>query len=414
MTLRVIPMLDPIVQPIRNVIAGQVFNWGAGVNGFGAGYSRTQFPRDSPDGPPGGGTYTRATVATANTPTAGVDLFTFNGGNFGISTFAMSFPESRIGVPWSIATWVRSNIAQTVRLQAQGIAYAAGSTIKIGPDVTLIPGVWTPLVVENWSAQPHVNPCLGCRIDVDLGQNTRLPWGVSDWLDVSRPVAVQSATMPSPFPDGSFPGWRWLGGTDASESVGYPYTLESVGGQPVATNSTPGSSVPTPGLSEIDGRTLYVVHDTVVPVSDSQAIAIVGAAANQYNQNGVVGSMAYRHNTGGGTVLRVMNRANSLTGSIQFVSSPGATNGTGRHVGVSWMLDGDLGFGVMQDGTVDAVATQVSSGGLANPTLGLSVAGAASSPVIAHLFKGVHNRETRLRITAWLARKYGSPIPAGY
>ena len=53
--------------------------------------------------------------------------------------------------------------------------------------------------------------------------------------------------------------------------------------------------------------------------------------------------------------------------------------------------------------------------GLRNPgSLSLAAADTHTAPIMTWLFLGEHSTETRKRVTAWLARKYGSPIPSGY
>jgi hypothetical protein len=204
--------------------------------------------------------------------------------------------------------------------------------------------------------------------------------------------------------------WRLIGWLARQTGVTPP--LEEIAGSPLARNTTANSTVTFAAPAATAGRTLYAAHNTT-DSTQATAFAIAGTGGTVLGvaTTGVQGSMIYRHNN----ASSVANRAQS--NSTATITAPNTSvGGNGLHVGCAWMLEGDLGYGVMLDGNADTVVAQAASGGMPTGTnnLTLNAATASDAPLAAYIFAGTHDRITRLRIIAWLARRYGATPPAGY
>lgn len=211
---------------------------------------------------------------------------------------------------------------------------------------------------------------------------------------------------PTDYANGNYPGWRWDGVANRSESVGPPYKLDSIAGPPLATVSVPGTQSAATNLGPYEGRTLYVVHDTIDTVSENYSLAYVTVG-------GVgEGGMIIRTRTAGSNFFET--RAQNVGGSIQTPNVVGART-VGRHVTVGSLSDGATSVVTMIDGTLGTPQPLTAANGqLANPVLGLGAVGPSDIPIYAIAYRGEHDATTKKRVTAWLARRYGSTIPAGY
>jgi hypothetical protein len=414
-------VLDLASQPVRNLVPNPRCTVNAtGWNGAGSNGTRTNTRVAS--GGPSDDAFFRiawtagATISTASTP----DFAQIGSPSWGGQTLGAVTPVTP-GRPYFLSIMVRPSRPMTLCIQAQGIIGNgpgpiastngnASDTSGRGPATLCPANVWTLLSV--WAVPGATTAAI--RMDVDMlndgtGTYTTNP---GDTLDLARAMLVEGVTS-AVYADGDTPGWRWTGAAGASVSVGYPYTLESVAGAPLAVNTVPNSTVNYAAPAATSGRTLYVVHDTTdTTPTGTFAFGGCGATSLTPSSIGVTGSMVYRHNG-----ANIANRGQSMSGSALAAGTGALTpESLGRHVGVGWMIEGDLGFGAMIDGRGDATVSQAASGGMPTGTSNLCLAG-ASAPgvgVVAYLFAGQHDRTTRLRVSAWLARRYGSAIPAGY
>jgi hypothetical protein len=237
--------------------------------------------------------------------------------------------------------------------------------------------------------------------------------GVGHSTEIIGVGLFDAYAYPAEVHDGNTPGWRWLGAAGAAESVGYPYTLESIAGRPYATAgaspATGSTTVTTGAPAPLQGRTIYSVYQ----VADlAGSFPIVGQWAG----------------AGGVTVegsLRVQHYGTDNSNTGYRVDTTGATNqagptGTGmRTVGrhVSGLTVND-GLTQARHWVDDATATRVLTPGTGMPwatTGSLSSVGSASGVTLLTVaYDREHNDETMRRVMAWLARRYGAPVPAGY
>ncbi len=201
---------------------------------------------------------------------------------------------------------------------------------------------------------------------------------------------------------GTLPGWRWAGDAWASESVGWPYTLESIAGRPLASlyRAATAQSV----ALDLPGDTLLSMYG-------------VGARRGQPFLN--------------------LARAQTATARQALVLQESSAT-AGQAVAGFGQLDPAVTAYARASGTVTddpivlgAVRVSPTSGRLLYGTGASVVAPTGSLPEriasfrhvsaatadqwdAVHLYAGAHNDETGRRIMAWLARRYGAPVPAGY
>lgn len=395
MSMRIIPMLDQRVQPFSNLFpsaaTGRV---GSGGSGGLPNVTVTQIAAglDGFQGQP----YRRLTFAAAATGTPGTDLISFDPSNFGISTLGMSVP-TQVGLPYSFAIPVRCTFAQRVRPQAQGITATSGGTVKTGSDVTIIPNVWNILPLEAWIG---LTPTVGLRLDVDLGSSA-LEWPAGAIFEVGLPFLYQRDTLPEVLQNGSSPGWRWLGTPFASESVGYPYTLESISGQPTVANTTIGT-IGAP--AQPNGQPL-----TIISLFENKLPGTIGAWANIVNNGGAVLS---RSASSPDLFARFSFAPNSTLDRAFVVPNFLATPGL-KTVGFSSSGDSARMSLVAGDASQSYVPPNVVS--REGTTFGVNNYNNADFRAIhTLLFYREFNHATMYQLCAWLARKHGSPIPAGY
>lgn len=360
------------------------------------------------DGPPGTGiaTYGRATVT----------------GSAGVSRSALGFhlcenPEVAApsltnlvaiaaGEQYVVSTFFRSSAACTVRLTlrfASGAGTWLAGALNRTFDVTAASGEWVRLVLTG--AAPA--GAIGFASHVVAIET--VPLGTT--LDCTGLAQHRNtATDPGAYLDGDYPGWRWTGTAGASESVGYPYTLESIAGQPLAAITYPTLASGVLPLGAFDARTLYVVHDVIDTASVQAPLATVGSAV------AVTAAGRFGIRTGAAAANTIETRVQHVGGAFQTVPILNVRT-AGRHVSAAAVNDGVTTVTAMTDGvlpnapTVRAVAA---ASGMETGSLRLPAATTSDAPVHALVYKGEHNVETQRRITAWLARQYGAPVPAGY
>lgn len=207
--------------------------------------------------------------------------------------------------------------------------------------------------------------------------------------------------------DGDSQGWRWTGTPHASESIGYPSTLEGIAGAPLASLTAAGSSAPL-GLGGYEGRTLYVVHDVLSLASQSFAPAQIGKNWR--------GGLAVRMEQADSA--RLTARVETLLPDTEIKFAIQNTARTiGRHVSVGTVAEGVTSASAVVDNSSEVRIAVNPGSGLSTGVdciLVLAAPTANDVPIAAYAFQGEHDLVTRRRILAWLARRYGAPVPAGY
>lgn len=226
----------------------------------------------------------------------------------------------------------------------------------------------------------------------------RFPGVAIDGTADMKVLHIVENALPPPFPlSGDTPGWRWRGAAGASESVGYPYTLEAIAGRPVWLAENVPAALTVYPLNITGPYTVATVQKLTAPASAD------GMWETQPNRN--------RRLLGSPTAMQ-----------------PGANNGAGVP-STSMAVDtstwhtyivrtNDTNVDPVTDGVVRTPANL--SPILPAATNGIRI-GSRDSAVfpsvataVAAVWPAYLNDETSKRVTAWLARRYGTPIPAGY
>lgn len=247
----------------------------------------------------------------------------------------------------------------------------------------------------------------------DIGYTTSLNqlWLVGDMLDGTGLVINNDTAVVRPYSDGTYPGWKWTGLTDGSESVGFPYALESIAGRPAAINTVPGSTVAVPGtMGPMQGRTLYTIFDSLTAGAPTMSGPLGFLGTSNANQ---AGCFYVRYLPSANANLDSVIRP--VSGVASFAQAPNA-HALGRRISALTVTDGITNMSHCVDGAADVVTPTITAGTglLTVNNLILDVNTVDYKPVAVYVFAAYHNRQTRLQVTAWLARKYGGTIPSGY
>lgn len=217
-----------------------------------------------------------------------------------------------------------------------------------------------------------------------------------------------------PYADGGTPGWRWTGTAGASESVGYPYTLESIAGRPLAVNTATGTSVAVPDLPPLQGRTLYAVYDVADTTANYISLALLSDTSGAGSLPTVGGARLQLQASG---VEGVGSRVDTANGSVNASLSRNGfgLRAVGRHTASLALADGMTKQTFRGDGVGAASGTLTPGGGLAFSPGGSRLAVTVGAGMqAAYVFDREHDEQTARRVMAWLARQYGATIPAGY
>lgn len=236
----------------------------------------------------------------------------------------------------------------------------------------------------------------------------------SNWL--VRNVGIYTGRVdPGLHCDGDTPGWRWLGAVNASESAGYPYTLESIVGSPLADITRVGSSGELP-LGQLEGRSTYLVVERTAGMPDNTSVVFGNVIPATANVSGFV-----RTDKTSGTSRYTFRPQFQGGGGAAAVYALQSTEGVvGMNVLAIAVSDNMTNAALQVNGGIPSVTRSGMDGGQGYPTSGISTADVNQGGTVYEKpwrmlhYRGFHNEETRRRVSAWLARKYGTPIPAGY
>lgn len=357
-------------------------------------------------GGPDGGSYVRRTWTGTATSTPGADILTYGQSVWGGQGLPSTIPLVA-GRTYTLAVKVRPSRDARLRLNPQSITGSGGGTgIPNGPDTLCPANVWTRL------AATFIAPTGASAVRLDVDNAAVAPtaaWDIGDTLDAAQVLAMEGAD-PGIYMDGDTPGWAWLGTPGESISEGYPYTLESIAGPPGEVRITPGttaSSEATQPSDPLGGRTLYAVLDVINSTSGFDAVGVYGVV------NASVGRISISTSTAGGSTMQA--RFDTANGSSNLTSIVSGVRTPGRHVAAASLVDGLTSGTLAMDGGADVVRSSINPGdGILSGAVTLYPATASTIPVAVYAYPAYHDRETRQRITAWLARQYGAPVPAGY
>lgn len=351
------------------------------------------------DGPPGLGitSYARATFTTGTQ--GGLGFHLADNPEAGAPTPARMIPVTP-GQRISLGIWVRS--AVTTAAFTLKYRWATGSTWVSGavsPTSSVTAGVWQllPLTAIVPAGATHLSVAAQHGVAVAVGTT----------LDVTGLMIIDDL-LPPTHVDGETPGWRWTGTVGASESVGYPYTLEGVAGAPpiVLPGGAGMTSTDLPGATATSGRTLYAVHsvDSLVNTPSVARIGDPGGSSRRLR-------FSYAPGDGGDGSMVMFEPGGSAISATATI--PGARS-LGRHVVAMVLEDGAATATVNLDGGLDySLAVPADKQSFVDLTVSAHHS-VDSRTVHAVAYPKAHPLATRRQVTAWLARRYGGPVPAGY
>lgn len=345
------------------------------------------------------------------------------------------------GKRYTMTVRVRSSIAQRMRgfadasISVRGAAslggtYQAVASTSTSGSVNLLPGIWatlkTTFVVPEGvyvlEAFPYVNAVAGGATN----------WAVGDTFDMGDMMLVEGV-YDGVYCDGDTPGWRWTGAAGVSESVGWPYTLDSIAGKPMASIEGDGVQAAITGQS-FDPFSVYWVYDAYAPAAEwTEPFAVLGTATPAAWSTGWAthGALSFgRRNLSDYTYAHSRLGTGPSPLDNRNGINPTQMNETraweaGRHVVAQAMTfpgGTDARLLTMIDGKVDHVMTYAGGAGIGiaralirartpSASANLPTPVNANALAIRGLFYAAnHDRTTRLAVARWLANRYGTAL----
>lgn len=366
-------------------------------------------------GGPSGGSFYRVVWNTTSSVGAvtNADLLFF-----GDQTWADSQQVNRAvcsvqpGQTYAGTVWVRCSRAIQACVQLQMLTNSAGALgTNQSSNVTLVPNVWTQL---STTATAGAN-ATAIRIDVDV-TSSNLVWNAGDTFDVTM-VSLTATPTAYPFADGSLPNWNWAGKPGQSMSFGPAYTLANITGAPLAAATVPGLvSIAADDPEPTAGFSLYAVYAALDnTVSSDTAIATAMATVGEARHDGVsvVGTAEIRTQIGTGSVNNYYRlfQSDGSSGYVEQVFNSLNGRAIGKHVAAS-LVSSNGAYRHLVDGQI------VVSGSMNNYTSGIKLlnldlgdTNSRTAPIASYVWRGPQDDWTAARVSGWLARQYGGPLP---
>lgn len=307
------------------------------------------------------------------------------------------------GATYTIAAWVYSSRAftgasfetQYADVNQASLGFSASSTFDLVPGWQFVRQVVTVPAAARFTALQQL---LG-------GSSSPFFAQPGDVFRVTRTMFVKG-DIKGPPADGDSPGWRWTGTAGNSTSAGYPYTLESIAGAPLyfAENVAPSSSatlfpnLPTTGFTVC--TTARFPGSASVP-----GLWEVRAAAGSRARRIVAVATGLREDIGQ-TDGTVSGRTVTGTPTTTFTAVSRV-----QPLGMDVILDG----GSTTAGAAGTLPASLPSGAYLMPgARDNSIQPDAPTIYGLAIYGSLLDDTTAKRVGAWLARKYGSPIPTGF
>lgn len=405
------PPVDAASQPQRNVFplgdcnppgatstSGGAWAWNSYA---GSGGAITLTPNLAATWTPTG----RCTRSTWTTAPAG------NEGDIGMQMEAVLTPRQ----PYYAAFTVVSSKATRLGIRSANWspAGATGTFVGLTPDVVVTPG-------QPYTFAGIITPgatATGVKVYVGVVTGTGVaPLAVGDTLDASMGVLCPAAAAPpgglaGGYFDGSLPGCQWAGTAHASESRGYPYTLESIAGTPLFDLTSAQTVLLDPAAFDPFPRGV-----TVLAVVD-----LLGTLA----VNSPDSIVSYGTYTGG--VFADTTPPGNFTGRLIGTGTTTPPNFQTRYTGGGGPLSSPSGL----TRHVAIFGASVTGSAVASNTAAPTFAYAANMTALAHQAVRVwadtathhtvrvvglpaYGQTSAMRAAALLARQYGATVPAGY
>lgn len=269
----------------------------------------------------------------------------------------------------------------------------------------LVAGIWSKLSLTFTTSATTATA--GFVLDIDGVAPT-----VGMTLDGTGIMLVEGVYT-GVYCDGNTPSWRWIGVEGASQSVGYPYTLESIAGAPdldVANTTVQALTLPAVA-TPTTGRSFYVVSEIL-------------------SQSNLDGNPLFRYGNlvgegdNAGTFLPRIDTITTTPVGTPRIASNGISNLSGGAMTAPYIGQHTMSL-VVSNGftetrrlidstnipTAFATSATFQSGGMGTvfqqPGTGLSSARKLTHVLI---YQREHDTMTQQRIMAWLARRYNSPV----
>lgn len=311
----------------------------------------------------------------------------------------------RAGAVYTAALWIKSDVGSvwTTRALAKDGSLAYNTSVQY-----TMTGKWQ-----------RISSTFTAPADADAPARVEVKHSVvsaADQTVLATMLTVTPGSTPPPtYVDGDTPGWKWTGATGVSASVGYPYTLESIAGGPLAVANTVTPTVVIPDLDPFAGRTLYAVYDSPDITANYPALCAAQANGGSPATTGV-----YRFQFQAANINSLGSRVDTASGQVNSaigIQTSENTRGPGRHV-ASLALPQGMGSQALRADNSATVRIAVAPGnGMNWPTgagrLVLTTA-TPSNGLAAYVFAGEHGDTTARQVMAWLARQYGATPPTGY
>lgn len=308
---------------------------------------------------------------------------------------AQPIPEG--GGTISGGIWAYSSKAQTLNLR--GWTYdASGAYLGGSLDINFVEGIAVPAGKWVWIQGVAVGRSpLARSVTPYLRRATgggAVNWAAGDVLMATRFMMVDGRYT-GPYSDGNTPGWKWDGAAGSSTSVGYPYTLASLVGQPtILFEGAFPSDIPIPSAAQkVRGYTLYAV--TTPGPGTTRDTLVDGTSANQRIH------ITYGD---GGQRWNMYQSQSSFTGVVNDANT--------RRV-ISARFDGGISR-FLRDG-VQASAASAGQAPQAVTALRIGANAAGNDPwrgtiEAVLLFAESHTDEQMAAVTRWIGARYGQVV----
>lgn len=276
----------------------------------------------------------------------------------------------------------RANSARTHQLQ---IRRDSTSTAVVAQHINLTP-TWTWFRISGVLPETVVDS-VHMGILFSLGS-----WTQDAWVDVSHVMWVRDAYT-GEYSDGNTPGWKWTGTAGRSESVGWPYTLESIAGKPAAIQEAAGTSSHIRPSSE--PVTLFAAYEVLETVSSGSFILL-----------GRVGANVVLERRGAAPYTEGWVRVSNLQGSNLQRQTPGGATLGSHVIGLSYG-DPNLITGV-QDGSLYTMTYGTAYTQLATSSSYIErpASDSVTRRIAVYTWRRALSNAEMVAVSQWLANKY--------
>lgn len=296
-------------------------------------------------------------------------------------------------IRWSF--WVRSTAPVSFSTYWEQVSGSGGYQGGLAATYSLQQDTWTKVTgsLTVASATHQSMTTIGCG-----GYSGAFPDGAACYWNGFMVTINQP--LPADYHDGSLPGWRWTGTAGASESVGYPYTLESIAGKPLLFVESYASSINNVPLNIVGPYTIATVAKLTAP-GGADGLWETQPSRNRRLIGGPTSVSAGGDNGAAGVSSRTYNLDTSTLHSYIHRNT-------------------DTNLDLVLDGVVQTPSAPTPLVPLTNPTTAVRIGsrdGSAFPSVTTAalaVWPGYLSDETSKRVAAWLGRRYGAPVPAGY